>query len=605
MGTHHPMPSVKPPSKIIQDAALEKVTNTFTKYRDLLSWYRESWLNLFRATYIFETDRKEKGQSQIFFPKCYEQIKKIAPRLTGNKPKFVIGVNVPINADDPSADVIANAEANQASLNYFWKLGRCQAKLRSWAKGGLLNGVMFAKVDFVQKTKKTKNVQKVLNELGEEIERTIEKEEILMEYPTFTVPDIFDLYFDPRIEFVDDYEAIIECQERVRKSDILKMKDKYFNLDLIKDLSGASSDDEGKKDNKFSIQGIPVSDNKDGDCYLTLKTYYGYFAEPNEQGEQDIEDEELYKITTVADHHVIGYETIKAIPFEKFVPEEIPNQGIGKGVIEPIKKLQDAYNLTRNQRFENISLVINRMWLMKAGAGIDPRKLVSRAGNVIPVKDVDGLIPVPTQDVTQSAFEESNSLNSEIQTTLGTIDTTQDSSNNGFTNLATGQKIRWNEYNVNFKAIKENLEEALERLGEKMLMMVSERASMNPLIQDEKTKEFYEVAKTAYDSFSDFYTVSVLADSTASDSIENKRDDTLAFGQLAIAYKAQGVNIAMDKVWNEIVESFPGKNPMNYIAPPQMAPQAPGGAPPSQAVIDQAKIQPTPDDALNQSLTNV
>ena len=44
---------------------------------------------------------------------------------------------------------------------------------------------------------------------------------------------------------------------------------------------------------------------------------------------------------------------------------------------------------------------------------------------------------------------------------------------------------------------------------------------------------------------------------------------------------------------------------MDYIAPPQMAPQAPGGAPPSQAVIDQAKVQPTSDEALNQSLTNV
>ncbi len=208
------------------------------------------------------------------------------------------------------------------------------------------------------------------------------------------------------------------------------------------------------------------------------------------------------------------------------------------------------------------------MWLMKAGASIDPRKLVSRAGNIIMTKDMAALAPVPTPDVTNSAFSEAQSINTEIQTTLGTIDTTQDSSDNGFTNLATGQKIRWNEFNTRFKGMKKNLEETLERLGEKMLMIISERATQNPRIFDEKTQKFYEVAKTAFDSFSDFYSISVLADSTATDSIDNKREEVLAFGQLAIAYRAQGVPIDMSKVWMDIVESFPGKNPTEYIPPP-------------------------------------
>jgi len=72
----------------------------------------------------------------------------------------------------------------------------------------------------------------------------------------------------------------------------------------------------------------------------------------------------------------------------------------------------------------------------------------------------------------------------------------------------------------------------------------------------------------------------VLADSTASDSIENQRDESLAFGQLAIAYKAQGLNIPLEVVWKDIVASYPGKNPEEYIlpAPPPQPEQAQPGA---------------------------
>lgn len=595
------MQEVKPPTPEIQEKALSQVKKTFKDYQRLLSMHRTLWLELFYATYIFETKRKAEGQSTIFFPKCFEQVEKIAPRLTANNPKFVIGLNVPINMSQPDADMSAYAQTNQASLNYFWKIGNCQAKLRSWAKSGLVYNVSWAETDFVQKTMKTENVETEQQKNGEIIERTIQKEEVLMEYPTFNAVDIFEMYFDPRIEFVDDMRAVIRRQEKVSKKDLLAQKDKYFNLDKLKEISGTKKDDDGYTQNKFSAQGIGTGDKED-ECLVTRTRYCGYFNETD-----DIEDEALYEIVVINDELVIGLNKIKFIPFEKFVPIEIPGQGIGKGVVEPVKKLQDAYNLTRNQRFENVSLVLNRMWLLKIGAGVDPRKLVSRAGNVISVKDPEGLIPVPTPDITSSAFEEANSINTEIQTTLGTIDTTQDSSDNGFTNLATGQKIRWNEYNVRFNSIKKNLEESLERLGQKMLMMVGEKASQNPLVQDEHTQKFFEVAKEAFDSISDFYNISVLADSTSIDSIENKRDDVLAFGQLAIAYKSQGVNIPMDKVWMDIVESFPGRNPVEYIAPPEAAPQQEGNAPNSmpQSVIDQARVQPSSEDLLNKQLTNV
>ena len=598
------MPAAKQriPSSKIQDKALQQVKTYFDHYSTLLQTYRKTWSELFRATYIFETERRGEGKSQIFWPMAYRETEKIATRLTPNNPKFVIGLQVPINPDAPEADMTKNMQANQAAINYFWKLGNSQAKLRTWGKGGCVYGAMFAFVDFKRKMHKTKNIE-YLEKDGEVIERIVEKDELLMEFPVFEVPDILDLYFDPRIEFIDDMPCIIRNYDQVRKSEILGQKEIYFNLDKVKNLSAQEFADtrDSYKLNKFNSEGVPNLNDTPDQSTINIKKYYGYFSETDK-----LEDEEMYKITVANDSVVIGYESINFLPVEKFVPIEVPNQGVGKGVVESIKKLQDAYNLTRNQRLENISLIINRMWKMKQGAGIDPRKLISRAGNVISLRDMDALQPLEFPDLSQSAFAEANALNTEIQAVNGTIDATQDSSNNGFTNLATGQKIRWNEFNTRFKSIKQNLEEALARLGQKMLMMVAERAEANPLIKDEVTQKFYEVAKEAFNSFSDFYSISVLADSTSYDSIENQRDDALAKGNLGLSYQKAGVAINTTELWKDIMGTFPGTDANKYLMPvqPQASPEQ-GGGPIPQNSVDQIKTQPTPEDQLNQSLTNV
>lgn len=590
----------KAPKIEIQERILDCVSQKFSDYDTLLKRYRDKWAILYKATYIFETERNQPGQSQLFVPKCFEQVEKVAPRIFGNKPKFVIGLSSPINYQSPEANMTLMAQGAQKGLNYFWKVGEGQKKARIWVKAGLVYGVSWAKT-FIQTKTAKRTEQQLIDKDGVPTIREVETEMVIQEYPTFEPIDIFDIYFDPRIEDECDRDGIIENVDQVRIQDLKVQKDKYFNLDQLDQMGGQaySTDGDQEKLQRYQMHGIPNYQDKSPDK-VNVKNYYGYFSETDKP-----EDAKIILATVVDNRLVIRYEEIDFIPFEKFVPTDVPGIGIGVGLVEPIKKIQDAYNLTRNQRIENVSLVMNRMWLMKQGAGIDPRKLRSVAGNVIAVKDLADLQPLQTPDVTSSSYNETQSLNTEIQTTLGTIDTTQEAGQNGFTNLATGQKIRWNEFNVRFKAIKENFEEALARLGEKMLRVVGKHATQNPLIQDEYTGEFYEIAKQAFDSAQDFYNVSIVADSTAFDSIENQRDQALALGQLAIAYKAQGVNIPMDKIFENILRSFPSINPQEYILPPAPQPQEGGPASLPQSTVDQAQVQPTEEDQLNQSLANV
>lgn len=597
------MPKNPRPSKKVQDLAISKVERDFDFYNSLLINYRQKWLNLFLSTYTFDVrDRNQPGQSTIFFPKAFEQVEKIAPRIYGNNPKFVLSLNVARNPEIAEADMVANRDSAQLGLNYFWKLGQCQKKGRNWVKQGLVTGIAWAKAVFERNTLITQSSEESFDEEGNLVIRETTKEQVLNEFPTFEVPDILDMYFDPRIELESDMLSIIEVKDNVRYADLEANKDLYFNLDRVKALVGNPQiEGDQKKQTKFNLQGV-VTQQQTDEKLLTVKNWYGYFSEKEDEGSN-----EWYLITTVNACEVIRYEKIDFNPWVKWNPIEVPSQGVGVGIVEPIEKLQKAYNLTRNQRAENISLILNRMWLMKQGAGIDPRKLISRAGNIIPTRDMDALSPIVTPDVTGSAFNEAQSINTEIQQTLGTIDTTQDAGSNGFTNLATGQKIRWNEYNVRFKAIKQNFEEALARLGEKMLLMVGKEAENDPVVQDPITQKFFALAKTAFNNVSDFYSVTVLPDSTSYDSIENKREEVLALWTLLTAAKAQGVNINAEKAFRNVLESFPGVNPDDLILPPQPQQQAPeqGGPNIPKAAIEGAQVQQAPENQLNQQLTKV
>lgn len=587
------------PGVEVQSKAVSHILATFSHYSELLQTYRSKWYDLFRATYVFENfGRQGSGHSQIFFPKCYEQVEKVHARITGANPKFVLSSNIPIHPQSPETDMVAVQNFNQMALNYFWKMGNCQERFENWAKLGLIYNIGFAKVKFEQQVFKRQEKELKKNKRGEQVEQITEIEEVVNEYPSFEVPDIFDVYFDPRVEQVNDMMAIIQNEDQVKLRDLLKREDIYFNLDKLNTVSGEfSHEDDNYKMNKFSEQGVPyITDNK-LEQYVTLRHYYGYFSDPEKE-----EDARCYYMVLAGDSVLIRMEEIDFIPFEKFSPTSIPNQTIGMGIVEPVRLMQDAYNLTRNQRFENVSMVINRMWLIKHGTGIDPRRLQSKAGQVIFTKDIDGIQPLATPDVTASSYQEANAINSEIQQALGTIDATQASSSESFTNTATGERIRWSEYNSRFRSIKRALERALGRLGEKMLMMTGKKATQNPLVQDPVTEQFFEVAKTNFDSVTDFFSVSVLADSTEFDSIDNKRENDIAFLQMAITMQSQGVPIDMVKIWNKVAKNF-GENGMEYISQQPQQPQ--GGKQLPEEAAERAIGSPSPEEQLTEELTQM
>ena len=589
--------------KLTEDQQRKLVDNcneTFEFYRTQLEIPRQRMLELFEATFIFKFDRGN-GKSSLCFPKLWEHLQKIAPRLVSNDPKWVITPLAPSRilddleaiTEDDKEKMFVEAQVGQLYLNYIWWLGRGKDKLDEWSISGLALDIGWAIVDFHQELAKKKEYE--VDEMGTETE--IEVETVKTEYPTFKVLDSLSVYFDPRVGCVDDMRSIIVYDDSVAVADLKRNKQLYYD-DAIEWLDGvgeSSEDFDSKVTQKFTQQGVPYQKNP-VDKTVSIKTYYGYV-----QLDEDDDEEVMVMYSVANETKILECKIIPFMPFEKFTPSRIPNQAIGKGALSPILDQHKAYNLIRNQRFDNVNIIINRMWWMRRGAAIDPKKFRSVAGNVIDSPSFDDFRPIETPDVTRSSYEEANSLNAEMQATTGTIDTTQDNSS-GFNNLATGQKIQWAEFNSRFKYYKDNLEYSLARLGRKMLMMTAERASKDPVILDRATNRFYKIAKEMFNDYDDFFDVSVLADSTSYDSVANQRDEALAKATIAKEYKQAGVNVDLTKNFIDIMNTFPGTDGQSLVLPtPPPEQQQAGG----MSQKDMANVLPplTDEEQLTQSIT--
>lgn len=111
----------------------------------------------------------------------------------------------------------------------------------------------------------------------------------------------------------------------------------------------------------------------------------------------------------------------------------------GKGIPELIEDEQDEINEIRNQRVDNVNLIINKMIAIFEVSLVNPKDLVSRPGAFIRMKanvtdDIRrAIMPIDIPDVTGSAYKETQDIERQVQertganrVTLGTAGDTTD-----------------------------------------------------------------------------------------------------------------------------------------------------------------------------------
>jgi len=101
--------------------------------------------------------------------------------------------------------------------------------------------------------------------------------------------------------------------------------------------------------------------------------------------------------------------------------EPLPNQFYGMSAVQIILHLQEEANTIRNQRIDNVSFVLNRMWKVRRSADIAEDEIVSRPGGLIPLDDPErDLIPVDMPDVTASSYNEEMVVKQDMENAIAT-----------------------------------------------------------------------------------------------------------------------------------------------------------------------------------------
>lgn len=101
---------------------------------------------------------------------------------------------------------------------------------------------------------------------------------------------------------------------------------------------------------------------------------------------------------------------------ESFDPK--PGEFYGFSAVELIEHLQHELNTNRNQRIDNVSFVLNRMWRVSPNADIDENELISRPHGIIHA-EANEIEPLVTPDVTVSSYNEEQIIKEDMDNVLG------------------------------------------------------------------------------------------------------------------------------------------------------------------------------------------
>lgn len=566
----------------LQSKALQQVTETKSFYKSLCSKRKDEWTTIFQEVMSYQAPKRADWSSalKVNFANQIESL--VTARMTARNPKFIVSYRMPVDqivekyypVKEPKEDATPEilmafqekkkeqdrfrtevekwANSLQDYLNALFEEYSMGQRVRQGAKALVRYGNVYGGVDYRFKKYKKRRNGKV-----EEVK--------VMQHPEINILSFSEIYLDPRYIQVSESPAVIRSHENVRLSE-LHLQDDLFNLDKIKNNTSQPND------RRQAMYSVFMIDNYGNGSWvptrtLTVDKYYGYFN-PNPD---DPKDESMYEIWTVNSAVVIKYKEIARIPIHSAGCFEDTEQHFSIGYIEPMLGLEREYNFKMNSAVEYINQSLNRSWLWDPNSGINPKSLQNLGpGSVIPAQQgmqaaQSGLQELPYREIPQSYFANSNEVRRDIQSVTFTVDTAATTSTQGFTNTATAVRARFFESNTVYADTLRHFEEFLVRLAFDVLDSIAENATEDIIIHRLGEKNFTFVTKEIFEDAMLRYDIRVEVGSSSFDSVENRREEGLAFLEVAKQMKEAGMDVDFEKVFKEIANSFEKKHPDTYI----------------------------------------
>jgi hypothetical protein len=429
--------------------------------------YKQKWDRFYKLYRGYIEKKNYPWQSNIFVPYSFSTVETIVPRLISTKPQVDV---LPQEEQDQ-----LYAELQAKIIDYEWDKMNMEALMPDMIRQFLIYGTSIMKVYWKKRIAKEMQEVPIDPEMPELGTKEVETERSIEDEPCVELVDLYDFFWDPTGYNIETCQWV--AHRTYRSFNYLMEQQKlglYKNVALLKQKKGKIFIEKNDFTERQS-----ATDINDPRNYIVA-----------EDGHDDIEIIEYWednRVVTLANREVVIREEDKnplnhgKKPFIRVVDQSVPKEFCGIGEIEPIETLQYELNDMRNQRMDNATMIMNRMWIVKNGANVDEDELVSDVGGIIHTDDIQGITAVQIGDLPNSSYREETLIKADIQQSTGITDYTKGVASDALANeTATGISLMQEAGNARLRLKMMNLEKAVQEIGE---MLVSLNAQF---ITDEK-----------------------------------------------------------------------------------------------------------------------
>lgn len=238
--------------------------------------------------------------------------------------------------------------------------------------------------------------------------------------------DFFDFWVDPRRADIDSARFVFHrdwmTQEELQNYlEVLRGRESGEVFDLRWDeLRNAGSNlSEGRWDRLSAVGFVPETDT-------------GFW---NEDDHEEARKGNLFEVlhywennrhSVLVNRIALAYDGENPYwrhgkkPFVTTCYEPLPGEIYGMSAVQVIEHLQHELNTQRNQRLDNVSLILNRMWKVRRSADIQEQELVSRPHGIIHVDNPDDVTEFVMQNVASSSYQDEMLTKTDMENAIGT-----------------------------------------------------------------------------------------------------------------------------------------------------------------------------------------
>lgn len=381
--------------------ATNHVRTAYTRSQNFLNPYFTKWQTYYELYRGFQANKHYQGRANLFVPLAFENIEDVNSRIF----KAFNGVRSIPGDGKTRVDAARKAEK---MLEYQSRIYNFKKAFEDQRQDASIYGYGINKVGWIYNKAKSKD------------------------HPVVMCIDPADYFFDPDGDTRDNLR--FEIHRTWETLHDLRKNPNYFNLGLLMGQDthadtnpapaiGSANASDALKNSRYSAVGLnqPTNQGK-----FEVIEYWGLFKET------EVSDECEYLIT-MAGNRVIRLEKnpyldifkdgildeMSCRPFSVMKDTDVAHQYIGVGMVEPIQRLLEELNDTRNQRMDNVTLIVDQMYYVLEEADVNEDDLIARGGGVVYGTVPGGVTPLPRGDVTQSAYQEEVVIKEDIQRALG------------------------------------------------------------------------------------------------------------------------------------------------------------------------------------------